>query len=117
MERYAHAALFVLSCIPAKDADRDGIPNVLLEAMGHEIPVISTKFSGIPELIEDGVNGLLVDTANEKALADAMAHLLSDIELRKKLGHGGRKIIKDKFDVNKNIAKLLKLFSNPRNVN
>jgi glycosyltransferase involved in cell wall biosynthesis len=111
MDRYQRATLFVLSCIPAKDADRDGIPNVLLEAMGFEIPVISTKFSGIPEVIEDGVNGLLVDTENEEALADAMAKLLSNARLQKKLAYNGRKIIEDKFDVNKNIEQLLRLFN------
>ena len=111
IDKYQHATLFVLSCIPAKNADRDGIPNVLLEAMGLQIPVISTKFSGIPEVIENGINGLLVDTENEEALAEAMAKLLSDSGLQKKLGRGGRKIIEDKFDVNKNIEQLLRLFN------
>jgi glycosyltransferase involved in cell wall biosynthesis len=112
MDRYQDAALFVLSCVPAKDADRDGIPNVLLEAMGYQIPVISTRFSGIPEVIENGVNGILVDTKNEETLAEAITMVLHDQELQKKLAYNGRKILEDKFDVNKNIEKLLKLFNN-----
>jgi glycosyltransferase involved in cell wall biosynthesis len=112
MERYQYAKLFVLSCVPAKDEDRDGIPNVLLEAMGYQVPVVSTRFSGIPEVIENGVNGILVDTKNEKTLAEAMALVLNDLELRKKLASNGRKTLEDKFDVNKNIEKLIRLFNN-----
>jgi len=111
LDRYQYATIFVLSCIPAKNNDRDGIPNVLIEAMGCQVPVISTKFSGIPEIIEDGVNGLLVDPANEKALADAMSGLLDNARIQKKIAQNGRITIEKKFDINKNIEQLLKLFN------
>ena len=70
IERYCKASLFVLPSLIASDGDRDGIPNVLLEAMAMELPVISTRVSGIPEVIEHGATGLLVDPAKLKGRPD-----------------------------------------------
>jgi glycosyltransferase involved in cell wall biosynthesis len=111
MEKFNDATIFVLSCVPAKNMDRDGIPNVLLEAMLNSVPVISTKFSGIPEVIQNGINGLLVDPEDYNALAESIVKLLASQELRKSLASSGKKIIKRKFDINKNTEKLFELFN------
>src|SRR5262249_47447352 len=72
---YQQATLFVLPCQIAENNDRDGIPNVLVEAMAVGLPVISTNISGIPELIEHGVSGWLVPQKDARALAEAIAEL------------------------------------------
>jgi glycosyltransferase involved in cell wall biosynthesis len=107
---YTLATLFVLPCIMAKDGDRDGIPNVLLEAMAMQVPVVSTQLSGIPEVIEDGLTGLLVPSEDKDALAQAMARLLENPDLRAELGREGRKRVEERFDIHKNIGRLVELF-------
>ena len=64
--------LFALPCQVLDNGDRDGLPNVLVEAMAMEIPVVSTNVSGVPELVEDGHNGFLVPPRSPDALADRM---------------------------------------------
>ncbi len=59
-----------------EDGDRDGFPNVLAEAMAMGVPVVSTRISGIPEMIDDGVHGLLVEPRDPDALADALRRVL-----------------------------------------
>jgi glycosyltransferase involved in cell wall biosynthesis len=80
------------------NGDRDGIPNVLVEAMAMEVPVISTDISGIPELIEHNVNGLLVPEKNAEAMADAIALLLDKPELCSALSAAGRARVCRDFD-------------------
>jgi colanic acid/amylovoran biosynthesis glycosyltransferase len=104
------ADIFVLPCIVAPDGDRDGIPVSLMEAMAMEVPCVSTFVSGIPELIENGESGILVEEKNPAALADALKRLLADEELRKKLGERGRARVLQEFDVQKNACKLKRLF-------
>jgi glycosyltransferase involved in cell wall biosynthesis len=110
LAKYPEAAVFVLSCIMAKNGDRDGIPNVLLEAMVNHIPVISTNLSGIPEVVENGTTGLLVPPGDEKALAEAIASLLDNDELNERLGRQGCQKVEEKFNVNKNVKALINLF-------
>jgi glycosyltransferase involved in cell wall biosynthesis len=106
----ADADIFVLPCIQKDDGEMDGIPVVLMEAMAMQLPVVSTPISGIPELINDGQNGLLVEQKNPQALAEALQQLCLDTKLRKKLGQKGReKVIKD-FNINKTARKLKTLF-------
>jgi glycosyltransferase involved in cell wall biosynthesis len=108
--RYAQATLFALPCVLGVDGDRDGIPNVLLEAMAMQIPVVSTRFSGIPEVIEDGLTGLLVPPQDVGALASALARLLDDPDLRQRLGRRGRRQIEERFDIRTNVSQLVELF-------
>jgi colanic acid/amylovoran biosynthesis glycosyltransferase len=104
------ADIFVLPCLTTSDGDRDGIPVVLMEAMAMEIPTISTYVSGIPELIEDGQSGLLVEEKDSAALADAMQRLLKDDELGQRLGKNGRHKVIQEFNIHENVAQLVTLF-------
>lgn len=97
LELYRQAAVFALPCQVASDGDRDGIPNVLLEALAMEIAVVSTNVSGVPEVIRDGVNGLLIAPNDAKALAGAIRRLLDSPALRERLGVAGRQTVATKF--------------------
>jgi len=110
IEMYQHATIVALPCIIGRNGDRDGIPNVLMEAMYMQIPVVSTPVSGIPELISDDKNGLLVPPQNSSALAAALASLLADPSLCRRLGTAGRETIRECFDVAKNAQTLKALF-------
>ena len=106
---YRRAAVFALPCQVASDGDRDGIPNVLLEAMAMELAVVSTEVSGIPEVIQGGVNGLLVRPGDARALAVAIARLLDDSSLRGRLGEAGRATVARRFHADDNLQTLRKL--------
>ena len=109
MNRYLDASIFVLPCVIASNDDRDGIPNVLLEAMANELPIISTPVSGIPEILQDEVTGLMSKPGDQESLADAMSRLLRDPGLRMALGRRGREVVREHFDIHKNIGRLLDL--------
>jgi glycosyltransferase involved in cell wall biosynthesis len=111
IEKYKQSAIFVLPCVIGANGDRDGIPNVILEAMAMGLPVVSTRHSGIPEVIEDGVNGILVPPADPAALADALAWLLGDARYRQQLGLAGRRTVIEHFDAERNVKRLLDSFS------
>jgi glycosyltransferase involved in cell wall biosynthesis len=87
-------------CMPSKllPNDRDGIPNVLVEAMAAGAPVVATAVSGIPELVEHEVNGLLVEPDDPHALADALVRLHEDAELTRRVTANGRATVKARFD-------------------
>lgn len=107
---YARATLFALPCQIVESGDRDGIPNVLVEAMAMGLPVVSTSISGIPELIENERSGLLVPQKDPQALAAALARLLADAELRATLGRAARARVVEHFDARRNIIALKRLF-------
>src|SRR5690606_37433342 len=86
---YREADLFVLASRVTRDGDRDGLPNVLLEALSQRCPVLATEVSGIPELIADGVTGILVRPGDPAALAAAIVRLGRDPELRRRLAAAG----------------------------
>ena len=110
---YDNAHIFVLPSRVTPDGYRDGIPNVLLEAMSMELPAVSTRVSGIPEVICDGVDGILLAPDNKKALATALKKLCEDPELRQRLGENARKKIFSEFNKVDHIEKLSKLFIQP----
>jgi glycosyltransferase involved in cell wall biosynthesis len=107
LDKYREAAVFVLPCVTGPDGDRDGIPNVILEAMAMGVPVVSTRHSGIPEAVEDGRTGLLVPPGDPDQLASAIARLLRDGSLRQRLGSGGRERVEKVFDIDANARALL----------
>ncbi|MBW2991629.1 glycosyltransferase [Candidatus Woesearchaeota archaeon] len=102
--------IFVLPCVEARNNDRDGIPVSLMEAMAMEIPTISTDVTGIPELIEDGIGGVIVPQKNSKALAEAIVKVKNDKEFTEKIRKKGREKIEEEFDVKKNIKRLVGVF-------
>ncbi|WP_045221033.1 glycosyltransferase [Desulfonatronum thioautotrophicum] len=95
---YTKADLFVLGCRKAEDGDRDGIPNVVAEAMAMGVPVAATDISGLPELVEQGVTGLLAPCDDPAALAANMERLLTDRDLRSRVIPAARKRVEDIFD-------------------
>ncbi len=97
-EAYKTSAIFALPSYIVESGDRDGIPNVLAEAMATGRAVVSTSISGIPEIVESGVNGLLVGQKNATALAEALEQLLKNPDLRKCLGDNARETIQSIFD-------------------
>ncbi len=107
---YQRASIFALPCVVAGDGDRDGIPNVLLEAMGSGLPVVSTPVSGIPELIESERDGLLIPPNDPARLADALDRLLTCAELRERLGRAARAEIEAHFSLDRSATQLLALF-------
>jgi glycosyltransferase involved in cell wall biosynthesis len=108
-EAYSRASLFALAPVVISDGDRDGIPNVLVEAMAAGAPVVSTAISGIPELIVDGANGLLVEPGDAAALAQAITRLVLDPELGSRLGAAGRRTVERGFDLSLNTRRVAEL--------
>ncbi|MDJ0690807.1 MAG: glycosyltransferase [Xenococcaceae cyanobacterium MO_188.B32] len=106
IEIYRQADIFVLPCQISENGDRDGIPNVLLEAMAMEIPVISTPISGIVELIEDRKTGLLVQQKDSQGIANAIEELINNPELRQQLQQAGRIKVAQQFSLAENIKEI-----------
>ena len=93
------ADIFVLASKIAGDGDRDGLPNVLMEAQSQSVPCVATAVSAIPELIEDGVTGRLVSPGDRPALAGAIAELAGDPALRKRLAEHALAKLKTSFQM------------------
>jgi glycosyltransferase involved in cell wall biosynthesis len=110
---YRRSSVFALACRITDDGDRDGIPNVLMEAMAAGLPVVSTAVSGIPELVDDGVNGLLVPPEDAEALADAIWRLAKDPALSERLAVAGATTIAEHFDGEALARHMAGLFAGP----
>jgi glycosyltransferase involved in cell wall biosynthesis len=105
------AALFVMPCRVTASGDRDGIPNSMLEAMASGVPVVATPVSGIPEVIVDGVNGMLVEPENEHALSEAMGGVLADELLGRRLARAARGTVLERFAWWPNVRRLSELLT------
>jgi colanic acid/amylovoran biosynthesis glycosyltransferase len=103
------ADVVALPSIRTKSGKMEGIPVALMEPLACEVPVISTRISGIPELVEDGVTGLLVPPEDPVALANALQRLANDPELGRQLGRNGREKVLREFDLHVSAAKLAQL--------
>jgi len=90
---------------------REGLPLVLLEAMGSGLPVIATRVGGVCECVDDGVHGLLVPPEDPEALAKAIARLAADPELRRKMGKNGLERVRSQFSLQAHVASLLAVYS------
>lgn len=104
------ASVFVQPSIIAHNNDRDGIPNVLLEAMAVGVPVVSTNISAIPEVVHHEETGLLVPQRDAIALAKALARLLDDTALRRRLADTAHRFVEAHFDDARNVGRLRELF-------
>ncbi len=109
-ESYREADIFALPCLVTDDGDRDGIPNVLIEAMAQRVPVISTDVSGISELVTPMDNGLLVPEKDADALAFAIVRLLRDDDLRRRMGNNGRARVLTHFSLETSASAVWKAF-------
>jgi len=107
---FSEATVLVQSSVTAKNGDRDGIPNVILEAMAMGVPVIATDFSGIPEVIIDGKTGILVPEKDTLTLANAIERIYKDSSFRQIVSLNGRRLIEERFNTDKNIAELINIF-------
>lgn len=96
-ERSDIPQILALSDIYALTSDREGFPNVLLEAMAAAIPIIATPAGETPTLVKQGVNGLLVPFNDQKALCEAILQLAESAGLRRKLGSEGRRIVERQY--------------------
>lgn len=111
---YRRADLFALACRIAANGDRDGLPNVLVEAASQGLACVSTDVSGVPELIEHGQSGLIVPPENPEALAAALATAIRDPALRGRLGAAAEARVRNGFDFRNSIRQLATLFADPR---
>jgi glycosyltransferase involved in cell wall biosynthesis len=110
MGRMRTAAMMVLPCIETRGGYMDGIPNILIESLALEVPVVSTPISGIPELVLPGETGLLVPPRDALALAHAIESLLRDPAQGRTLGRNGRARVETMFDIERNAAELVSRF-------
>ncbi|MBN2355835.1 glycosyltransferase [candidate division KSB1 bacterium] len=109
-EQYEAARLFVLPCIVDEEGNRDGIPNVIAEAMAMQVPVISTAISGIPELVQDGVSGVLLEQADAEKLADTIMTMLASPKRMSRLAKAGRRRVEQIFDNRTTLDELKDIF-------
>jgi colanic acid/amylovoran biosynthesis glycosyltransferase len=95
-------------CLPSL---AEGLPVVLMEAMAMELPVVSTRIAGIPELVSDRQCGLLVTAGRVDQLAGALQELLEDKDLRRSLGRAGRERVMTHYDIRQSVARLHELYA------
>ena len=107
---YRDADLFVLAARVAKDGDRDGLPNVLVEAQSQRLPCIATRLPGVAELMEEGRTGLLVPPGDRPALAAVLERLTRAPGLRAQLGAAGEARVRREFDMRGGVAFLAERF-------
>lgn len=105
---FMHAGdVFVLACVWAEDGDVDGLPQLTMEAMGCGLPAVTTRLVGNPDLVVHERTGLLVEPNNAQELADALARMMDDPELRANLAAAGRKFVLEKFDITTSLEPLI----------
>lgn len=107
---YRNADLFALASRVARDGDRDGLPNVLLEAQSQGLPCVATRVSAIPELVRDGHTGLLVRENDPDALARALEGLIASPARRQALGVAGQARVTEIFGLDANVEPLARNF-------
>ena len=100
----------VLASVPGRRGDMDGIPVVFMEAMAAGLPVVGSRLSGIPELVEDRVTGYLTEPGDQAGLAEALGQLADNGELRARMGRAGRRKVEAEFDLHANADALAGLF-------
>ena len=110
LQYYREADLFVLNSQIDDNGDRDGLPNVIVEAQSQSLAVLSTNISGIPELIKNEENGILVEQRDTAALNAALSRLISEPDFRDKLGRAGNEKVRAVLDKDINIQQLYAQF-------
>jgi glycosyltransferase involved in cell wall biosynthesis len=94
----------------ALSSHREGLPNVLLEAMALEVPVIATRVNGVPRLVQDGWNGFLIEPGDGEGLTIALAGLLNNPALRNVFAVAARRIVETKYSFTTRIQRLKRIY-------
>jgi len=110
LDHYRNADLFILASQVIGDGDRDGLPNVLMEAQSQRLCCLSTRISGIPELIIHDQTGILVEQQDETALAQALSQLIQHPRRRRQLAQAGFERVRQAFAVERGIDALMDKF-------
>lgn len=111
LETYRNSDLFILPSRIDDSGDRDGLPNVIVEAQSQSLAVISTNISGIPELIQSGTNGLLIQPDKIEDLASAIETLSRDVKLRNQMGKAGEERVRSEFSHKQTIGDIISLLN------
>ena len=111
IELMRKATMLVLPSVTARSGDSEGLGMVLLEAAARGLPLVGTTHGGIPEIIEDGNTGCLVPERNAHLLAESILKLLSDKDLRYRMGGQARNLVKARFDMRKQTTELEKIYN------
>ena len=111
LKSYQWADIFVLACVKSQTGEHDITPNVILEAMAMELPVVSTRSGAIPEIVIHQKTGLLVEPKDVPSLAGAINTLITDHGLRRRFGKAGRKQVVDHYNTSKNISKMAEILN------
>jgi glycosyltransferase involved in cell wall biosynthesis len=111
LQHYRDSDLFALACRITADGDRDGLPNVLVEASSQSLPIVSTDISGIAELFTTEENGLLVQPEDADGLSAALERAIHQPDLRNRLGEAAEARVRADFDHHTSISDLKRLFS------
>ncbi len=106
----AEAHLFILASVTATDGDQEGTPVSLMEAQASGLPVLSTRHSGIPEVVLDGQSGFLVPERDVSALAERLIYLLNHPQVWPEMGRSGRKHIEEGYDIRKLALQQVELY-------
>jgi glycosyltransferase involved in cell wall biosynthesis len=101
----------VTPSVPTRSGRREGIPVVIFEAMSSGLPVVASRLSGIPELVEHEGTGLLVEPGDEVQLAEALRRLYADDGLRWALGRAGRQRVLETYSVEGTARRLIALIA------
>jgi colanic acid/amylovoran biosynthesis glycosyltransferase len=108
--KMAATDLFMLPSVTANDGDQEGIPVSLMEAQACGLPVLSTRHSGIPELVADGESGFLVAERDVEALASRLTYLIEHPESWPRMGRAGRTIVESRFNIEALNRDLLQIY-------
>ncbi len=111
LANYRESDIFVLPCRVADNGDRDGLPNVLVEAQSQGLACVSTSVGGVPELIRDGETGLLVPPEDSCALGQTLERMIRYPDLRQRLAQAGEQRTRSTFDKRAGVAQLVELFA------
>jgi glycosyltransferase involved in cell wall biosynthesis len=103
-ELYRHAAVFVLP------SHAEGMPNAILEAMAHGLPIVSTRVGSIPEVVEDGVGGLLCEAGDRECLAESLVRLLKDPHLAHRMGAYNQGVVQTTYTDEQTVERLLRVY-------
>lgn len=105
-----NAHIMLAPSVTSKKGDQEGIPVVLMEAMAMGLPIVSTQHSGIPELIQHGISGLLVPERDVNALSEKLGNLIEHPEVWSEMGRAGRRYVEEYYDIDKLNDQLVKIY-------